>query len=60
MTKAICVWYSFIFLPYVCPCLKKLCWTIYCWLCKQNITWLMRKLTWLMRSVRKRKSDTSF
>jgi len=27
---------------------KRICWTIYCWLCKQNITWLRR-------SVRKRK-----
>jgi len=51
MTKAIYVWYWFIFLPYVCPFLKKLCWTIYCWLCKQNITWLR----W---SVRKRKAET--
>ena len=51
MTKAICVWYWFIFLPYICPFLKKLFWTIYCWLCKQNITWLRR-------SVRKRKAET--
>jgi len=29
----------FIFLPYVCPFLKNSCWTIYWWLCKQNITW---------------------
>jgi len=51
MTKAMCVWYWFIFLPYVCPFLKNLCWTIYWWLCKQNI---MR----LRRSVRKRKAET--
>jgi len=30
MTKAICVGYWFIFLPDICPFLKKLCWTIYC------------------------------
>jgi len=34
MTKAICVWYWFIFLPYVCQFLKFLCWAIYWWLCK--------------------------
>jgi len=34
MTKAICVRYWFIFLPYVCPFFFKLCWTIYWWLCK--------------------------
>jgi len=38
MTKAMCV-VLVISLPYVCPFLKFLCWTIYCWLCKQNITW---------------------
>jgi len=38
MTKAICVWYWFIFLSYVCPFLKFLCWTIYLWL-----RWSMRK-----------------
>jgi len=27
MTKVICVWYWFIFLPYICPFLKKLNWT---------------------------------
>jgi len=31
--------------------LKISCWTIYCWHCKQKITWLM----W---SVRKRKAET--
>ena len=51
MTKAICVWYWFIFLPYVCPFLKFLCRTINWWLCKQNITWLRR-------SVHKRKAET--
>ena len=51
MTKAICVWYWFIFLPYVCPFLKFLCWTINWWLCKQNITWLRQ-------SVHKRKAET--
>ena len=51
MTQSICVGYWFIFLPYVCPFLKKLCWMIYCWLCKQNITWSRR-------SVRKRKAET--
>jgi len=40
MTKALYVWYRFIFLPYACPFFNKLCWTIYCWLCKRNITWL--------------------
>jgi len=40
MTKALYVWYRFIFLPYACPFKNFLCWTIYCWLCKQNITWL--------------------
>jgi len=39
MTKSICVWYWFIFLPHVCPFLKISCWTIYWWLCKKNITW---------------------
>ena len=51
MTKAICVWYWFIFLPYVCPFLKFLCFTINWWLCKQNITWLWQ-------SVHKRKAET--
>ena len=41
MTKSICVWYWFIFLPYVCPFLKNLCWTINWW---QNITWLRRSM----------------
>ena len=50
MTKYICVWYWFIFLPYVCPFLFFLCWTINWWLYKQNITWLRR-------SVRKRKAE---
>jgi len=39
MTKSICVWYWFIVLPYVWPFFKNSCWTIYCWLCKQKITW---------------------
>ena len=51
MTKCICVWYWFIFLPYVFPFLKKLYWTINWWLCKQNITGLRR-------SVRKWKAET--
>ena len=51
MTKAICVWYWFIFLPYVCPFVNFLCWTINWWLCKQNITWLRQ-------SVHKRKAET--
>jgi len=38
MTKSICVWHWFIFLP-LCPFLKNSCWTIYWWLCKQNIMW---------------------
>jgi len=44
MTKAICVWCCFIFLPHVCPFFNFLCWTIYWWLCKQNITWLRRSM----------------
>ena len=51
MTKCTCVWYWFIFLPYVCPFLKFLCWTINWWLCKQNITWLRQ-------SMGKRKAET--
>ena len=51
MTKCICVWYWFIFLPYVCPFFKFLCWTINWWRCKQNITWLRQ-------SMRKRKAET--
>ena len=43
MTKSICVWYWFIVLPYVRPFLKSSCWTIYCWLCKHNITRCMHK-----------------
>jgi len=50
MTKCICVWYWFIFLPYVCPFFEILCWTIIWWLCKQNITWLRQ-------SLRKRKAE---
>ena len=44
MTQSICVWYWFIFLPDLCPFLILLCWTINWWLCKQNITWLMRSM----------------
>ena len=51
MTKAICVWYWFIFLPFVCPFLKNSRSTINQWLCKQNIIWLRR-------SVHKRKVET--
>jgi len=51
MTKAVCVWYWFIFLPYVYPFFNFLCWTIYWWLCKQNITWLRQR-------VHKRKAET--
>jgi len=39
MTKSIYVRYWFIFLPYVCPFLKISSWTLYWWLCNQNITW---------------------
>jgi len=48
MTKAI---YVCGILPYICPFLEILCWTIYWWLCKQNITWLRL-------SVPKRKAET--
>ena len=51
MTKCTCLWYWFIFLPYVCPFFKILCWTINWWFCKQNITWLRQ-------SMRKWKAET--
>ena len=51
MTNSICVWYWFIFLPYVCPFLIFLCWTINWWPWKQNIMWLRQ-------SVHKRKAET--
>ena len=56
MTKAICVWYWFIFLPYLCSFLKNLCWTIYWWFCKQNITWSRRNM--LKRKEKTVQSDT--